>query len=404
MRLLFISLLMCLTANAQITYEKGYFIKNNNEKVICFIKNIDWKDNPTKFEYKTDFNESKSTTVTIADVSEFSIDGESKFKRFEVSIEKSDVVLNNLTENKNPVWQKATLFLKALIEGDASLYSYSEGNLLKFFYVTQTVPVEQLVAVSYKSPDGDVAVNSIFRQQLFNHVKKDNMVTADFKSLEYNANSLIRHFSKYNNANGVAASTYLTKKEKNVFNIRVTAGITSAKLSISDPGDYNSLSTDMSKTTYRFGAEAEYVLPFNKNKWAIVVNPTYGKFDTEKKFTNTIPGFPPHDVDHSASVKYTSLEIPLGIRYYMFLNKSSKIFISALYSANFSKGSEIVFDNGSSFNINPASNAVVGLGYTFKDRYSLEIRLNSSRELFSNYLEWSAKYTPLNIQFSYKVF
>lgn len=148
----------------------------------------------------------------------------------------------------------------------------------------------------------------------------------------------------------------------------------------------------------------EYVLPFNKNKWAIFVNPTYEKFDTEKKYIVTVPGFPPHDVEHTATIKYTAVDIPFGIRYYMFLNKNSKVFINALYSANFSQGSEIIFDNGSSYTITPNSNVGIGLGFTFKDRYSLEMRMNSSRELLTSYLERSAKYTGLNIQFSYKVF
>jgi hypothetical protein len=37
---------------AQITFEKGYFINNSGDRTECFIKNIDWRDNPTKFEYK----------------------------------------------------------------------------------------------------------------------------------------------------------------------------------------------------------------------------------------------------------------------------------------------------------------------------------------------------------------
>ena len=41
---------------AQISFEKGYFINNANQKTNCLIKNQDWKDNPTEFEYKLDEN------------------------------------------------------------------------------------------------------------------------------------------------------------------------------------------------------------------------------------------------------------------------------------------------------------------------------------------------------------
>lgn len=211
-------LILCVTANAQISFEKGYFINNNNERIDCYIRNVDWKNNPTKFEYKKDLNETTSLG-TIANVKEFSIEGESKYKRFNVNIEKSDVIWDNLTENKNPVWQKETLFLKALEEGDASLYSYSEGNLMKFFYVTQTVAIEQLVFISYKSPDANIATNPVFRQQLFNNVKREGMGIDDFKNLQYSSNSLTKHFSKYNNSAGNKSSTYLAQKEKNILNL-----------------------------------------------------------------------------------------------------------------------------------------------------------------------------------------
>lgn len=37
---------------AQIIFENGYFINELNQKVECFIKNIEWRNNPTEFEYK----------------------------------------------------------------------------------------------------------------------------------------------------------------------------------------------------------------------------------------------------------------------------------------------------------------------------------------------------------------
>ena len=51
--LLVISFLFYLTFSySQITFEKGYFISNDGIKTECFIKNLDWRNNPTEFEYK----------------------------------------------------------------------------------------------------------------------------------------------------------------------------------------------------------------------------------------------------------------------------------------------------------------------------------------------------------------
>ena len=37
-----------------------------------------------------------------------------------------------------------------------------------------------------------------------------------------------------------------------------------------------------SNTNVSLGIEAEFILPFNKNKWAIIFEPTYQYYKTEK--------------------------------------------------------------------------------------------------------------------------
>ena len=193
----FISLLLFgIVVNAQINFEKGYFITNSNEKVECYIKNLDWWSNPSEFDYKINLNEKESTTAKINDVKEFTIEGESKYKRFEVNIEKSETMQSNLSQSKYPVWEKQTLFLKILIDGEASLYSYTESSILKFFYSTKTKPIEQLVFITYKTEDEIVKTNSMFRQQLYNNVRNEDTKDIDYNSIEYNSNALIALVSK----------------------------------------------------------------------------------------------------------------------------------------------------------------------------------------------------------------
>src|SRR5690606_11264005 len=38
--------------SAQITFEKGYFINNQNQKIECLIKNQDWVGIPKEIEYQ----------------------------------------------------------------------------------------------------------------------------------------------------------------------------------------------------------------------------------------------------------------------------------------------------------------------------------------------------------------
>ena len=51
---LFILLLtvLAVNSNAQVNFDKGYFIDNNGQKTECLIKNADRGNNPSSFEYK----------------------------------------------------------------------------------------------------------------------------------------------------------------------------------------------------------------------------------------------------------------------------------------------------------------------------------------------------------------
>jgi len=48
--------LFSMFAFSQIHFEKAYFINNNDLKTECLIRNVDWRNSPTTFEYKTDAN------------------------------------------------------------------------------------------------------------------------------------------------------------------------------------------------------------------------------------------------------------------------------------------------------------------------------------------------------------
>lgn len=70
--------ILSLNCYSQISFEKGYFVDNNNQKTTCLIKNIDWANNPTEFEYKlSKNNETKKLTIKL--VKEFGVNNTSKY-------------------------------------------------------------------------------------------------------------------------------------------------------------------------------------------------------------------------------------------------------------------------------------------------------------------------------------
>ncbi|TGD59112.1 tRNA modification GTPase [Flavobacterium humi] len=411
-QVLAIFLLIYSYAQAQITFEKGYFISNGS-KTECYIRNIDWKDNPTEFEYKTDLKEAASKAF-ITNVEEFGIDNSSKYKRFKINIERSSNDISDISKSSSPKWKEETLFLKVLIEGDATLYSYSEGNLYKYFFETKNVPTEQLIRIKYINltpvpgqnyADDSLKENNQFRQQLFNGLKSEAISEEDIKNVSYTKSSLVKIFKKYNSSTGSATMvSFESKSDKDLLAVKITAGIDQASLKLTDPNTYYNASNEVKgETIFKIGAELEYTLPFNKNTWSVFINPAYQKYEAEKNYTRD-NGFGVI-LPHTLNVEYSSVELPIGIRHHIFLNKTSKIFINgAFVFSAFGGNATFDFDHGKTiFEGTSRNNFAFGAGYSFQNRYSIEFRVNTAREILG-YQQWSAKYSSIGIILAYKIF
>lgn len=201
-----------LNSFSQISFEKGYYINNSNQKIDCFVNNIDWKNNPTKIEYKL-LENSVQQKLKIADVKEFAINGNSKFVRYTVNIDRSTKNLNYLSEVKNPVFKEEQLFLKVIVEGKANLYFYEDGNLRRYFYSKDKGDVQQLVYKSYKTSENKVAENNRFRQQIFSDLKCQSISMKLVENLDYKLKDLISFFVKYNECSGSKIINF-KKREK----------------------------------------------------------------------------------------------------------------------------------------------------------------------------------------------
>ncbi|PKG52600.1 outer membrane beta-barrel protein [Olleya sp. 1-3] len=390
---------------SQIAFEKGYYIDSTNQKTNCLIKNIAWKNNPTEIEYKLSEN-SQPKKLTIASIKAFGIDNISKYVRSTVNIDRSSQVVHNLSEDKNPIFEEEVLFLKVLVEGKAILYQYVDSNLNRYFYSKDGSNIEQLIYKRYKITDNNnIGTNNRYKQQLVVDLKCPLITLSKIENVEYKKNELVRLFVKYNSCNNQEFINFEQKQKRDFFNLTIRPRLNSSSLSIqnSTSDTYN---TDFgNKISLGFGIEAEYILPFNKNKWAIAIEPTYQSYKSEKrtKQNEFLAG------TLIANVKYSSIEVPFTIRHYFFLNNNSKLFVNASYTIDLSSKSTIDFvrDNGtneSSIDIKTRGNAAIGVGYKQNDKYSLEIRYQANRDFLKDSLIWESKYNPLSIVFGYSLF
>lgn len=415
---LLVLLLAIISINcySQITFENGYFIDNFNKRIECQIKNEDWKDNPTEFEYKLLGNDDVQK-ATITSVKEFAIENTSKYIRASVDIDRSSDVMMNMSKERNPTFKLENLFLKVLVEGKSNLYEYVDGNIRRFFFDVEKNSIKQLTYKKYLNADKNVATNNRFRQQLWQDLKCDK-ITKDVNKINYNKGELISFFMDYNNCQNtttvnydkkVKTVNYDKKVKRDLFNLTIRPRLNISSLTLDKASTFETWNFDFpSKTTFGIGVEAEYILPFNKNKWSVVFEPNFEYYRSEQTiYADNVSGG-----KLVGSVNYTSIQFPIGIRHYIFLNSKSLIFINALvvpFESN--GGSEIEFRRGdnsllNSVVINTSINFALGVGYKIHNKYGLELRYYSDKEVLldiSN-ANYNTDYHTASFIFGYTLF
>lgn len=191
------------------------------------------------------------------------------------------------------------------------------------------------------------------------------------------------------------------KKNKGEFHIKITPGVNFSSFTMRNSMDLFKNSYDFdSETSIRIGAEFEYVLPFNKNKWSIFIDPNYYSYSSQltKELESRFPTIKPI-VKVDITIK--KIAIPIGVRYNFFLNENIKIFIDAGVRHYSDLGSSIVFDKAEDLEINSSGFGVFGgLGINIISKYSAEIRYFSSDYLI-NYTYWSSEFRTVSFILGY---
>jgi len=385
---------------AQINYEEGYFINNADKKISCSIKNSDWKNNPTEFYYKLSEN-SEIVKASIENIKEFGIINEVKYKRFVVDIDRSSDLTKSVSIHKQPIFSKEKLFLKVLVEGNATLYSFEGKNLKRYFFSLENKDIEQLVYKKYIIAKNTLSKNNYFRQQLSNNLKCQNISENRFEFIKYHQKELINLFNEYNNCGNSNYVKYTERKGGNL-NITIRPGINKSSLSFENNNRiWHGFNVNFEDNiNLRLGVELEYILPFYKNKWAIIFEPSYNYFKSDL-----------YAYERQIDVDYKSIDFPLGIRHYLHINNNdSKIFLNTSLLLGKGFNSKIELGLSETYEIPRILNAErlktglsLGLGYKYK-KYSLEINYNTKSDILSNYLNWFSYYDKASIIIGYTVF
>ncbi|MFB0905166.1 MAG: tRNA modification GTPase [Nonlabens sp.] len=385
---LIVGIFSSIKCNSQISFVKGYYIDNANQKTEGLIRNVDWKNNPLEFEYKKT-KESEKESMNIESVKEFGINNVSKYIRASVQIDRSSNKFNLLSYDKSPLFKKEQLYLKVLIQGYASLFLYEDNSLRRYFYQTVNNDVDQLIFKKYKTPENKIGTNNKFRNQLYDNLKCVDISMEELKFMNYNKKELLNLFEKYNNCHNSEFVNFDEKVTSSLFHLNIRPGLNSSSLSMRN-NITNSRNTGYDREwSFRVGLEFEFILGFNKNKWAIIIEPTYQYFKAELEIANR----------SNTNADYQSIELPLGLRHYLFLNDTSKVFVNASFLYDFALKSKV-----RNLAVGSGINGALGIGYKYKNTCSLEFRYHTSRDILPDYALWTSDYKTISVIFGYSIF
>ncbi|MFI5152710.1 MAG: hypothetical protein ACHQET_05205 [Chitinophagales bacterium] len=376
---------------AQIKFEPGYFIANDGKKISCLIKNLDWLNNPTNFLYKESDN-SEIKKASIAEVSEFGVLNICKYKRFDADVDTSADALDLMNYNRLPEFKKELLFLKVIVEGKASLYLYRTNTLKRFFYSRDSLLIEPLIYKRYYVSESSIGENNTFKTQLWNNLKCPAFGLKDIEKISYEQKNLSGLFVSYNTSQNSAFVSFENTHGKSLFNLNIRPGINSSNLTIQNTYQAPTTKTSFGNAlSFRIGVEAEFVLGFNKNKWAIVFEPAYQYYKSTTTKNN-----------ETSQADYKSIETSAGLRYYFFLNEKSKLFATGWLFYDFPIDSKVDLE-GINLEIKSRVNVALSIGYKYENKYSVELKYQPGSQILTYYQYLKSHYTTFSVIFALKI-
>lgn len=390
-----------VAAMAQIRYEKGYVVRENESTNDLLIKNEGWKNNPSEISAKTS-EESEPFVLKIEEIREFGINGEVKYVKATVPVGRIGNKIEDLDKTPEFKTTDETVLLKVLADGDADLYQLQKNGEKLYFFSKNGSEIEPLIYKKYV-PLRSIKIheNNHFRQQLYNELQCNNINADKFQNLQYAEDDFVKIFEKFNKCKNENYTSLNTNNEESNFHLSIRPGVRFDQLKMETFTTEREMEFDQ-KTSLVIGLQGEFVLPFQKNKWSILAETYYHSYSGEAVFPSGNANLP----DGSLEVDYKAIALGLGVRHSFFLNLDSKLFLNASVSADMSIGSEInfdtVYDTYSDFDFEKVEPVfVLGGGYSFK-KWSFEGRFDFPHPLADK--ELNNEFSGYSLIVGYQIF
>ncbi len=377
-----------LFLSAQVQFEPGYLLTSDGDTLNVLIENSDWANNPSHFKYRKTPS-SPVETGTPTNVKGFSV-GTHQYISYLGPIDYSSAITEELSYEKKPDYQLDSLFLRNIINGPNTLYHFKDGLFNRFFINVQTDSIIPLEYKKYKvkEPDGTerVAENNKYKNQLKALLPCEEITPKIMKKLAYRSSALSKLVIMQNYCGVDKPKLKDVRSDKKTWQWRLHPRIGIAPYTMTLTNDIIGIFEGPydfgSGTTWRAGAMLELVFPFNKNKWSATIEPSiYNSYEARATITENL-------VTQNPQFTHQAYDINIGIRYYMFFNEKSGIYLHPGYSINFGEfnleGAELddfflLVVPGAQERERQANRISIGFG-GFYDRISLEFQYLTKKE------------------------
>jgi hypothetical protein len=385
--ILFALTIIQTVCQAQIDFQPGYYIRNDGSRISCLIKDYGWLKNPTSIHCKS-APEASAVTIGMDSIIEFGVGG-AKYQRYDVDVETSGTTTDDLSHTPIPSFRHMTVMLKVLVDGQASLYVYTGKRVSRFFYrLNRTLPAP-LIFKEYVDQNGGIHVNQEFIRVLADSLSCAASDMPDPLSVRYDAKSLARFFIAYNTCEKSPYSDYYATSAKTIFHLNIRAGADRAKFVLSDhTGQVPQSFSYGNSTGFRIGVEAELILPFNRNKWGVLIEPAFRTFSSSPS-----AGY---------AVDYKALQVFVAGRYFLFTGSQSKLYLTAGIFTNFNTGSTIQYEGVNLF-IQPRLGEMIAGGFRYRDRFAIELQYQFPQSTLNNYIYIGSTLTTASLVVSCKI-
>lgn len=391
-----------LLAAGQMEFKEGYIINNKHERTDCLIRNVGQEEATSSFQYK--FGNTKEIfDVELAKTAEFGIDGELKCVRALIVMDTSPNTISTVKDTVSQ-WEEGHAYLKVLVEGElATLYAYYDQGVPRFYYSLLDSVIEPLVYKKYAleiTPNvvAQYFYNNTYIQQLKQDLACGNRV--NFPNVSYTKKDLVNYFTSYLECKN-AEYTFFTSSQNHRGSFRFKLGVNSnlMQFQIKEFSDALPNMLYSKESSFGFSSEVEYLIPFNHYKWGVFSEINFYTYSTDK-----IVHADSFQKEGSNMVDYTTLEFPVGITYYMNINKNHRLFVrSAFVPHIIMKDSYVKFSETYRSGLSTSSRVLFGAGYNYK-RVGMECRYYTNQNLTMNIFKRGSTLSQLSFRVYYHLF